>query len=274
MNSKLKEINEIISICDDMLKYIEKHGVICNGNPHYNEYQDKIKHFIGSRKLDRKDYAPYVVLDSFYYPQNRSFTLSFGEAQMIRRTVVGMKHELFPNCYEKVFISHREKDKAQVSAFMDLLYAVGITRPTADSQDNAVFCTSHPATYILNGVRNLDEIKRQFHTHEHVLYILWYTDNYFESQACLNEAGAIWASEKKYQEILMPSFNCNKIKGLLDKQPVWFRANDKYRLNTFKEEIEALFNLSPLTLNAWETARDTFIARIESLDGGNNNADA
>ena len=41
--------------------------------------------------------------------------------------------------------------------------------------------------------------------------------------------------KKKYQEILEPSFDCNKIRGLLDKQPTWFRINDKYRLNTFKE---------------------------------------
>ncbi len=100
---------------------------------------------------------------------------------------------------------------------------------------------------------------------------MWYTDNYFESQACLNEAGAIWATNKKYQEILMPGFACEKIGGLLDKQPVWFRANDKFRLNTFREQMEELFGLDPLTQNAWEIARDAFIARIESLADTNVN---
>ena len=34
-------------------------------------------------------------------------------------------------------------------------------------------------------------IREQFQGHSHIYFILWYTDNYFESQACLNEAGAI-----------------------------------------------------------------------------------
>ena len=51
-----------------------------------------------------------------------------------------MKHELYPNCFEKVFISHREKDKEQVAAFIDLLHALGIPRPTKDAPEKAIFC--------------------------------------------------------------------------------------------------------------------------------------
>ena len=99
---------------------------------------------------------------------------------------------------------------------------------------------------------------------EHVFYILWYSDKYFKSQACLNEAGAIWAMKKKYQEILMPNFDSGSIKGLLDKQQVWFRANDKMRLNTFKEQVEKMFALPPTTANAWEMARDKFVQTIQA----------
>ena len=63
----------------------------------------------------------------------------------------------------------------------------------------------------------------------------------------------------------MPSFDSSKIRGLMDKQIVWFKANDKYRLNSFKEDIETMFGLDPLTVNAWEPARDAFVERIESL---------
>ena len=111
----------------------------------------------------------------------------------------------------------------------------------------------------------MDEIKKQFNSPDHTYFILWYTDSYFESQACLNEAGAIWVMNKKYQEILVPGFQSAKIGGLLDKQSVWFRANDKYRLNTFKQQIDTMFGIDPLTPNAWEEARDTFIAKIEEL---------
>ena len=152
-----------------------------------------------------------------------------------------LKHDLFKDAYEKIFIGHREKDEEQVAAFVELLHVIGIPRKTLQDSESIIFCTSHPEGYIKNGERNLDKIRDMINTDEHTFYILWYTDRYFESPACLNEAGAIWAMKKKYQEILMPDFDENKINGLLDKQPVWFKTDNKARLNTFKEHIEAMF---------------------------------
>ncbi len=164
----------------------------------------------------------------------------------------------------KKFSSVIEKEDAEeVAAFVELLHVIGIPRTTVDNPESVIFCTSHPEGYIKNGERNLDEIRNLLNTDKHVFYILWYTDRYFESPACLNEAGAIWAMKKKYQEILMPNFESSNIKGLLDKQPVWFRADDKMRLNTFKEQIEKMFALTPITVNVWETARDKFIRTIQ-----------
>ena len=273
MNNQLKEINSIISLCDAMIDEINRIGIIRTGNPVYEEYKKQIKAYCSSHNLMRSDYGPYAVLDKLYFP-SAGYTVCSSEARMIRSTVVGMKHELYPNAYEKIFISHREKDKKQVEKFVDLLYAIGIPRPTRNSAERSIFCTSHPATYIENGLRNLEEIKEQFNSSEHIFYILWYTDHYFESQACLNEAGAIWALGKRYQEILAPGFAASKIGGLMDKQPTWMRSNDKYRLNTLKEQIEAMFCLKPLTLNAWESARDSYIAQIEAITGGGYHADA
>lgn len=263
MNPQLLEINKIISLCEDLVKEVQEIGILKSGNEKYEEYKRQINSFLSYHDLKRNDYGLYVILDSLYFGKG-SYTVNLSEAQTIRDTVVALKHELYPNAYDKIFISHREKDKEQVAAFVDLLYAIGIPRPTVESGDSVVFCTSHPATYISNGARNLEEIRNQFNCSEHVFFILWYSDNYFESQACLNEAGAIWASRMKYQEILTPDFDSSKIGGLLDKQKVWFRANDKFRLNSFKEELESMFGLVPLTQNAWESARDGFIAQIES----------
>lgn len=273
MNRQLNSINEIISFCDSMIDYIHKNGNIRTGDTTYEAYKRQITAFFDSRNDIQRDYGPYLVLGKLYYSRG-NYMVCMSEAQMIRNTVVWMKHDLFPDCYEKIFISHREKDARQVAAFMELLYALGIPRPTENNPESAIFCTSHPATYIENGKPNLDEIKQQLNSHEHVFYIMWYTDSYFESQACLNEAGAIWSMNKKYQEILSPNLKSDRIGGLLDKQPVWFRSNDKNRLNTFKEQIERMFDLPSLTMNAWETARDYYIAQINSIVGGDNHADA
>lgn len=264
MNSSLQEINEIITLCDEMVSFVRSKGNIRKGNSLYNEYKEKIRDFVKKHELSQPDYAPYVVLEAFFFSAS-SYYLNISEAEMIRRTVVELKHELFPDSFDKIFISHREKNKDQVAAFMDLLYSIGISRPTTTQSESVIFCTSHPAAYLENGSRNLDEIKDQFTDSAHTFYILWYTDEYFESQACLNEAGAIWATRKKYQEVLSPRFDSEKIGGLLDKQPVWFRSNDKYRLNLFKEQVERMFGLTPITQNAWEEARDTFIDRINMI---------
>ena len=273
MNTKLKEINNIITLCDSMIDYIHKNGIIHTGNATYEAYKEYIKDFFRPRSDFPRDYGPFLVLDKLHFSSG-NYTVCLSEAQMIRNAVVWMKHDLFPDCYEKIFISHREKDERQVAAFMELLYALGIPRPTEDNPESAIFCTSHPATCIENGKPNLDEIKRQLNSHEHMFYIMWYTDSYFESQACLNEAGAIWSMNKKYQEILSPNLKSDRIGGLLDKQPVWFRSNDKNRLNTFKKQIETMFDLPSLTTNAWETARDSYISQINSIVGGDNHADA
>lgn len=262
MNTKLNEINEIIRSCDTMIEYLNTYGIIHTGHSEYERYKELISEFFRSHKLTDVNYAPYAVLSSLYF-NSGSYTVNMNEAKMIRKTVVELKHELYPNDFERIFISHREKDKKQVEAFMELLYAIGIARPT--EKENPIFCTSHPATYIENGKRNLDEIKNCFHSHQHTFYILWYSDNYFESQACLNEAGAIWVTNQRYQEILSPNFEKEKIGGMLDKQPIWFYADNKFRLNTFKEQTEKMFGLEPITPNAWEPARDNFINKISAL---------
>jgi hypothetical protein len=261
MNPKLKEINGLITLCDQMLSITQERGFISTNHELYQTYKRLVKPFCINNDIYDDQYAPYVVLNEFYRSNTK---LNRSMVCQIRGTLIAIKHFLFENSYEKIFISHREKDADQVHAFIDLLHAMGIPSPTIEAPESVIFCTSHPEGYIENGKRNLDEIRDRINTDEHVLYILWYTDKYFESPACLNEAGAIWAMKKKYQEILMPNFDSGKIKGLLDKQQVWFRANDKMRLNTFKEQVEKMFALPPTTSNAWEMARDKFVQTIQA----------
>lgn len=262
MNPKLKEINEIISWCDRMSDVVHKIGYIKTDNEYYCTYCKQIYNFFNAYgDLVDKNYAPYAILYKYWTDSPRAI-LYPSEIEAISYNLILIKQYLFKDAYEKIFISHREDDKEQVAAFIELLHAIGIPRVTVDAPESVIFCTSHPEGYIKNGERNLDKIRDMINTNEHVFYILWYTDKYFESPACLNEAGAIWAMKKKYQEILVPGFDNNKIRGMLDKQPVWFRADDKLRLNTFKAQLEAMFGLTPITPNVWEIARDKFIGQI------------
>ncbi len=265
MKVTIKDINSIIELCHGMISYIAANGKIYPGNSLYSAYKKEISSFFDLAEIeDKKNYLPYIALDKLFF-RSSAYTVDMNEAKEILYYVRELKRDLFVHQFEKIFISHREVDKEQVDLFIDLLHAMGIPRPTASNPEKTIFCTSHPEGYITNGEPNLDTIKKEFNNEFHTFFILWYTDNYFSSQACLNEMGAIWVTNKKYQEILMPKFDNTHIKGLLDKQAMWFRANDKYRLNDFKKQVETMFCLSPLEQNSWELARDKFIKGIENF---------
>lgn len=266
MNKNLKEVNEIISLCDEMLAIVGETGRIVPTNDIYRKYKEKMYVFCRENNLIDRTNASYVLLEKSNSSLNpRLAYLNKSELLLIRRIIVDLKHKLFANNYEKIFISHREMDKAQVEAFIELLHAIGIPRQTVDENYNYIFCSSAPAHNIHLDEANIQRIKQELQSEEHTFCILWYTDNYFESQACLNEAGAIWILDKHYQEILIPNFNKDKINGLLDSHMTWMLANDSYRLNELKEKIEKMFNLNPISLNEWEKAKTMFIHRIKEL---------
>lgn len=266
MEVKLIELNEIIKVCKDLINRIGNNGDVKTGDDLYEKYKSLINAFCAKYDIEHMDseliHSAYLTIKDYYW--NRNYTVNLKEATAILELIVYLKSLLYPNLYEKIFISHREKDREQVNKLIELLYAIGIPRPL-ENGESMIFCSSHPAAYVDNGQMIGDTIMEQFHCKQNIFYILWYSDNYFESQACLNEMGAIWVMNKKYQEILVPGFDRNKIGGLLPKEKISFEANDKFRLNTFKEQIEKLFYLQPIASNAWEIARDNFINAINEL---------
>ena len=266
MDIKLAEINDIIDVCNALVQRIEKTGTVQTGDDLYEKYKVLINSFCDKYEIYKNQSklikTTYLTIKENFWKKNYSVNLS--EANTILVSVKYLKSLLYPDLYEKIFISHREKDKEQVDALMELLYAIGIQRPLQNGE-KSIFCTSHPAAYVENGQKFDEQIFKQFYSEKNVFFILWYTENYFQSQACLNEMGAIWVMDKKYQEILIPGFDRHKIGGLLPKAAISFYADDKYRLNTLKEQIEKMFYLQPITPNAWEKARDKFIDTIEML---------
>lgn len=272
MNNQLFEINQIIRACENMVLFIEQNGPIYSQSDyHYSIYKSMINPFDSKYQLQNSNSVTirglHTVLSDLYWDRP-GYIVDIGEAQTILQTVIRLKHELFSQCFEKIFISHSEKDKEQTAAFIELLYAIGIQRPLA-SGERMVFCSSHPDEYIANGLCNSEEIRKQLLNNEHTLCILWYSDNYFASQPCLNECGAIWVLGKPYQEILHPRLERTRIQGFLDKRNVSFRSNDIARLNDFKADIEKMFDLSPISQNSWEEARKQYIIKINNLTKNN-----
>ena len=61
MNPKLKEINELIALCDQMLFYIQERGDIHPNNDLYLSYKFKVDSFCKQNKINDKSYAPYAI---------------------------------------------------------------------------------------------------------------------------------------------------------------------------------------------------------------------
>lgn len=129
MNLKLKEINEIISLCNQMIDIEQKNGYIKSNHDCYRSYCKKIGIFCSTHNLEDKNYASYAILNMYWQPSS-DVKLFKSEIVEIRHNLILLKHELFKDAYEKIFISHREKDADQVAAFVELLHVIGIPRTT------------------------------------------------------------------------------------------------------------------------------------------------
>lgn len=137
MNPKLKEINEIIAQCDRMMDVAQKSATSIRTTNIIafiaNELTTFVLCIIWKTKLCTLCHF-VQVLD---FLSRCNFISS--EIAAIKHNLILIKHTLFENAYEKIFISHREKDAEQVAAFVDLLHVIGIPRPTIEAPERVIF---------------------------------------------------------------------------------------------------------------------------------------
>lgn len=163
---------------------------------------------------------------------------------------------------KKLFISHSEKDKPYISAIVDLLVSMGLTQ-------EEVFCSSIPGFGIGYGEDIYKYLKDQFMNYDlHVLFIL--SDNYYKSAACLNEMGAAWVLQKKYDSILLPGFEFAEINGAVDPRKKAMKlegdsAELKNSLKQFADDLTREFGLKEKSFAIWERYRDRLLDEINSI---------
>ncbi|GAB5525255.1 MAG: hypothetical protein Roseis2KO_31270 [Roseivirga sp.] len=86
---------------------------------------------------------------------------------------------------KKIFISHSSKDSNLVKQFVDKILILGL-----QVSRKQIFCTSLDGTGIRSGNDFKDSIKQAIE--DSSVAILIVTQNYKESEVCLNEMGALW----------------------------------------------------------------------------------
>lgn len=162
----------------------------------------------------------------------------------------------------KIFISHSSIDVDIVTPFVELLEGIGIG-------SNHLFCSSVVGYGIPMDVDIYEYLKKQFNDFElHVIYVL--SENYYNSPACMNEMGAAWVLKNRNTMILAPGFEFHSIKGAVNPRQIGLKLDGstddvKDKLGGLRSLLVNEFGLSNIPDARWETKRDYFIDKINSL---------
>ena len=158
--------------------YINNSG---NGFVLYNNYQSI-----------RKDFC--VLIDK----------LERGDLDKIQPSNTEQISQLQPSSKKRIFISHASKDKELIGTFVDSIFLLGMG---VDSE--IIAYTSREDTGVPPGKSIPQFIQDNIACADVVLLMI--SDNYKESEVCLNEMGAAWALNKYIIQILLPNTSFDRL---------------------------------------------------------------
>lgn len=162
----------------------------------------------------------------------------------------------------KLFISHSSDDEDYMTALVEMLESIGMT-------NDSLVCTSVSGYGIPEGDDIYDWLREQFVNCDlRVLFAL--SNNYYNSEACLNEMGAAWITKATYSMLLLPGFGFGDIKGCIDSRRIGisFGSSEdelKHRLNELKDKLVSEHNLQTIPPIRWESHRDKFINTVREI---------
>ena len=149
------------------------------------------------------------------------------------------------NIFPNIFISHASLDAPIGERFVEALIELGIKKEN-------IFYSSLYYTGVKIGKNFHEEIRKALISAEVVVFLL--TPNFYKSEFCLNEMGAVWYSNKEFIPILLGGLTFDDMKGFIDSHYIAFKPNknESYKLLTYlskyiekpniKKGIEEIFN--------------------------------
>lgn len=136
----------------------------------------------------------------------------------------------------KIFISHSSKDSTIIKNFVENVLIVGL-----GLIDKDVAFTSEEAFGVEPGENIATYIKENITGACIVLIML--SDNYKDSEVCLNEMGATWALQKKCVSVLLPGAGFDKL-GWLTSLEKAVKINNKMQLSKLCQTISIHCNVN------------------------------
>lgn len=160
-----------------------------------------------------------------------------------------------------IFISHNSKDKKLADILINFLVGVGVDK-------KKIFFTSNVLMGVDSSIRQ--DVRSALKGAKY--YFIIATDNYFSSEYCLNEEGAIWYISDNYS-IFAPSwFSHSKLKGFITDDNILRRfdnVQDYLKVyGLFAQKIGISNSISKVVEVANNSSieyLETFLSRIDGL---------
>jgi len=180
------------------------------------------------------------------YDNNR--VVHFSEINAIVKCIMAIEES--PATKKKIFISHSSKDKVIVSNFVDHILMLGIGLNAED-----IFCTSIEEMAIRNGEDIRKHIQGNIRTADFSLLLI--SNNYKESEICINEMGAVWAYDTNVRLYMLPNTTFDKIGWLCETRKA-DKINEAMTLDSFYTELCEYYSFS-VNYPSWSRQRQTFL---------------
>lgn len=153
----------------------------------------------------------------------------------------------------KIFISHSSEDKTIVDLFKNIILNAGL-----GIQDTDIAYTSAPETGVPTGGNIPRYIKENIADSDFVFFMI--SDNYRESEVCLNEMGAAWALDKNVKPLLLHNVPFKSV-GWLYGMNLCAKIDDAERLDELRDEFLEKYASCPKTV-VWNRQKAEFLAKM------------
>jgi len=157
---------------------------------------------------------------------------------------------------KKIFISHSSIDKEIVDVFIDKILRLGLNIGTKD-----IACTSRKDTGVKTGDDIRNYIKENISNCDFVFFMI--SENYQNSQICLNEMGAAWATDRFVIPLVFPNVGFDNI-GWLYNVRKGMKLNDSSALDTLFEDVCDKYDCR-LKISTWNKQKDDFVKHINEI---------
>lgn len=222
---------------------------ICFVHKVESSYRFQIRGSIQNAEFADVYCTPYTYQQSIYKgcdTFNDCLTLANEWAEKVSYKLQGK------NYINKIFISHSSLDSHILDKFVDVILKQG-----CGYENKNIVYTSNQSTGVGLGDSIPLFIKDSLITSELVLFMI--SNNYKNSEVCLNEMGAAWALEKKTIPIIFPNIDFTKI-GWLQTFNKAIKINDSEGLDMLFQSL----NRGRTNVADWNRIKSEFIELCSS----------